>query len=202
MYSRCIALLVKYFYSWRRYKDIVRVLPTWFGYWPTWFGYCRHGSGTGRHGSGTGYKVRVLADMHRVLADMHRVLTDMHRVLADMHWVSGVGRPLRVSPIGHHTRLLFVAASIVQNGCSFWQETMIDKAECSDIEGELMRRGGRLSEWLTAREWDWQSEWSWRSTFTETHHHSCMIMFCNCQISYMSKLPARHLCMRGQPRMH
>ena len=90
--------------------DMVRVLPTWFGYWPTWFGY--------------GDKVRVLADMHRVLADMHRVLADMHRVLADMHRVladmhrvladmhrvladihrvSGVGRPLRVSPIGHHT---------------------------------------------------------------------------------------------------
>ena len=69
------------------------------------------------HGSGTADKVRVLADkvrvladmhrvladMHRVLADMHRVLADIHRVLADMHRVSGVGRPLRVSPIGHHS---------------------------------------------------------------------------------------------------
>ena len=76
--------------------DMVRVLA------PTWFGYCRHGSGTGRHGSGTGDKVRVLADMHRVLADMHRVL-------ADMHWVSGVGRPLRVSPIGHHRMPLWAS---------------------------------------------------------------------------------------------
>ena len=82
-------------------KVYMTVLPTWFGYWP------RHGSGTGRHGSGTSDKVRVLADMHRVLADMHRVLADMHRV-------SGVGRPLRVSPIGHdrNSIVLFSSAGL------------------------------------------------------------------------------------------
>ena len=74
--------------------DMVRVLPTWFG-------YCRHGSGTGQQGSGTGRHGSGTADMHRVLADMHRVLADMHRV-------SGVGRPLRVSPIGHHKYTLCV----------------------------------------------------------------------------------------------
>ena len=87
------------------------LLPTWFGYWPTRFGYSRQGSGTAdmvrvlaptwfgycRHGS-------VLADMVRVPATRFGYWpTCIAGVLADMHRVSGVGRPLRVSPIGAAT---------------------------------------------------------------------------------------------------
>ena len=67
-----------------------------------------------RHGSGTADKGQVLADMVRVLPTWfgycrHASGTaDMHRVLADMHRVSGVGRPLRVSPVGHHKYTLCV----------------------------------------------------------------------------------------------
>ena len=63
---------------------------------------------------------------------------------------------------------------------------MTDKIkECSDIEGELMRRGGRLSEWLTAR----KRNLAGRTKLTFAVHRdspSLVIMFCNCQI--ISKL--------------
>ena len=55
-----------------------------------------------------------------------------------------------------------------------------------------MRRGGRLSERLTARERDLAG----RMKLTFAVHRdspSLVIMFCNCQI--ISKLPARHLCV-------
>ena len=64
--------------------------------------------------------------------------------------------------------------------------------ECSDIEGELMRQGGRLPEQLTATERDLAG----RMKLTFAVHRdspSLVIMFCNCQI--ISKLPARHLCV-------
>ena len=66
--------------------------------------------------------------------------------------------------------------------------------ECTDIEGELMRRGGRLSEWLTARERDLASRMKLAFRFAvHWDSPSLVIMFCYCQI--ISKLPVRHLCV-------
>ena len=63
---------------------------------------------------------------------------------------------------------------------------MIDKAKSATTS--RMRRGGRLSEWLTARERDLAG----RMKLTFAVHRdspSLVIMFCNCQI----KLCRRHL---------
>ena len=64
--------------------------------------------------------------------------------------------------------------------------------ECSDIEGKLMRRGGRLSERLTARERLGRQN-KWLTFAVHRDSPSLVIMFCNCRI--ISKLPARHLCV-------
>ena len=56
-----------------------------------------------------------------------------------------------------------------------------------------MKRGGRLSERLTARERDLAGRMKLAFDVHRDSWLSLMIMFCYCQIT--SKFPARHLCM-------
>ena len=69
--------------------------------------------------------------------------------------------------------------------------------ECSHIEGELMRRGGRLPERLTAR------DLSGRMKLTFAIHRDSLAI----THGYVLQLPncikvSREASLRGQPRMH
>ena len=55
-----------------------------------------------------------------------------------------------------------------------------------------MRRGGRLLEWLTARNLAGRMKLTF-AVHRDSLQLSLVVMFCNCQI--VSKLPARHLCV-------